>query len=174
MARGSHYAHYSQDPDLLFKVADKLAETFITQYPTKQPVLVYQGFSGITLATGLGMSLLTRGITPGYMYIRKDSEDSHGSAVETGGVQRDCVYLPEKDGWDDQLTFDPDTQVLVFVDDFTSSGRTLQRLMIRLQDKFKLKATPENSVILLWKKTRGVDSHFGIPVYCAAYRGEED
>jgi orotate phosphoribosyltransferase len=118
--------HYSaaQDPARLARIADrnatKLIEYMTANYPDCIPVLMYRGMSGIANATAVSLALHAKGYKKHRMiYVRKKNEDSHGCDVETS------------------VSFtDPDKVVLVFVDDFISSGETFKAVAKKVKSEF--------------------------------------
>lgn len=63
---GSHYATYSQEPALLIRMAKRAVDHMDTKVGAKSPILVYQGLSGVTLATAIAMEYYARtGTNPG-------------------------------------------------------------------------------------------------------------
>jgi hypothetical protein len=89
------------------------------------PVFCYRGMSGTGLATVLQQAWFNQqDETPGMIYVRKPSEKSHS--------YRDSEYfLPDP-------LFQQDF-VLVFVDDFVSSGKTRVRTMTVAVEETKYK-----------------------------------
>ncbi len=112
--------HYSQAqcPKKLANLTRKMGKALIAglkQYPDAHPVLCYRGMSGVASATALalwwaGTRLKGTESLPSMAYVRKEGEDSHGSPVEFEWRGGAC-----------------DTNVvLIFVDDFISSGTTMK------------------------------------------------
>jgi hypothetical protein len=128
-----HHSKYSQDPVRLNKIADRFAKYLIKTYPDKEFVLLYRGLSGSTLSTAIGMYLAKLKHIPGYIYVRKSGEYSHGYGLE---MNINHIHNP----------------LFVICDDFVSSGDTIEQIIIKvgryntqILDYF----TPENTVVLL-------------------------
>jgi hypothetical protein len=133
-----HYSNYAQNPSRLNKIANKFAKYLIDQYPARTLILVYRGFSGIALATALGVALARKKKRPGFIYVRKEKEDSHGKRLE--------IHSPRN-------LKDP---IFIICDDFVSSGETI-RVIINDISKYldmyctnlKRHFTQYNTVLLL-------------------------
>lgn len=110
----SHYTgSLALKPDKLEEWADKVASTLPMFLQGKRPLFCYSGMSGIAHATALSLAYYQHhGACFGMLYVRKPEERSHGSRVESNisGVENE-------------------NSVLVFVDDFVSSGETRNRVI---------------------------------------------
>lgn len=101
-----HYSDYATNPKVLRKVAMWLAAELEQQYPEELYGLFFTGLSGTSLAYAMMQYLDPKRCFP--MYVRKTHERSHGHDVEIFSERwHDKALLP------------------VFVDDFLSTGKTL-------------------------------------------------
>lgn len=116
----THYS-YGLAPALLGEWARKMAATMRNRLSRNNiiPVLCFRGMSGTTTATALSLALYAEGMEVGMMYVRKEDEDSHGAGVE--------VELPDVEA--DQRV------LLIFVDDFVSSGQTFRDVRDKAEAK---------------------------------------
>jgi orotate phosphoribosyltransferase-like protein len=122
----SHYSFGQKPSDLrsLSKTtAEQLSDMFAKQLPGKVPLLVYTGMSGVSHATALSLYLEPYGNEFAMAYVRKAGEKSHGTQIEFDRVnRRNTAKDPE--------------YVLVFVDDFVSSGATFKRVFKKIKAYF--------------------------------------
>lgn len=130
----THYSSAQHIKDLAREMPSRASELVFAfsdtgSFAGNVPVLVYSGMSGIAHATALAMALNEKfpEFEFGMAYVRKREEISHGREVE--------YSLPDSM---EQGT----TGLLVFVDDFVSSGRTAQfalsRALTFIDAEFKL------------------------------------
>lgn len=103
----------SQEPKKLAKLGDRLAKLLVKEFSKPKckgytPLLCYSGMSGTAIATSMSLSLAKNYEKfEFYMaYARKKNERSHGDTVEYSSAASNKNYM------------------LVFVDDFISSGET--------------------------------------------------
>jgi adenine/guanine phosphoribosyltransferase-like PRPP-binding protein len=107
--RTSHYS-LSLSPAELGNAAYRMADEVISLLAAHEvPILIYRGMSGVAAATALSLALHARGRACGMIYVRKPNEYCHGRE----DYERALPAL----GMDK-------VPVMVFVDDFCSSGRT--------------------------------------------------
>jgi len=107
----THYSLSLNPRKLRASAKDHAAKLTMLMQPNDVPVLIYRGMSGISAATALSFALDDLGQACGMVYVRKYSEDSHGGERERA--------LP---GMCMSQRF-----VMVFVDDFISTGSTLRK-----------------------------------------------
>lgn len=110
--------HYSCGlyPDALSMHAKHRAEELTQLIPEdKKLLLVFTGFSGISYATALAITLNELNTNVNLMFIRKPGDTSHGSPVHANIKE-----------------FNNDV-FIVFVDDFIDSGATFARLQLAVQ-----------------------------------------
>lgn len=116
--------HYSQafNPDVMknwAKTALPLIKAAISlKFPDHIPVLLYSGMSGVSHAMYLSNLMHTRRFKHEHIYIRKKREESHGQPVEYSSFKCD--------------DFKKQKYVLVFVDDFISTGSTVNFCLSRV------------------------------------------
>lgn len=80
-----------------------------------QYALVYSGMSGTALATAVSLELLaTYDVLISMIYVRKQSERSHGDSIETS------------------ISLGEENLRLIFIDDFIESGKTLEYVLDRV------------------------------------------
>lgn len=105
----THYS-LSLNPGKLSRAAKhKAAQLVYKLRDNEVPILIYRGMSGIAAATALSLALDTMGRECGMIYVRKDNEYSHGNDNYERAMPAICMGQ---------------VFVMVFVDDFCSSGRT--------------------------------------------------
>lgn len=113
----SHYVSQTMNPVELQKFSDWAAMVIKRNCGTKYHLcLIYSGMSGISLSTGIGLSLAKLGIVPSLIYTRKKGEKSHGNKVEFFEVHSKKKVI------------------MYFIDDFVSSGTTLKRTFSMAKD----------------------------------------
>lgn len=109
--RGNGYSRYAVVPEYLFEVASDMYSAMRERCPERPIVLVYTGFSGSSLASGIltvaGMKKDTN--ISGY-YVRKKGDGSHSGRNERV-LKVSCKNV-----------------IFVYVDDFVCSGATMQRM----------------------------------------------
>lgn len=118
------------------------------------PVLVFRGLSGISIAVAISMKLGAKNIKHGMVYVRKKNEDSHGVPVE--------IAIPElgkKRG-----------KVLIFVDDFVSSGATLRETISSLTQNSILLACYDRPVYVCTEDGESIGRRKGLYLW-AGQRG---
>jgi orotate phosphoribosyltransferase len=84
------------------------------EFPKHRIVLVYTGMSGVSHAMFLSAALHRNGVRAEHLYVRKGHEKSHGSSTLEYSMFED---------------YNKHQYVLVFVDDFTSTGATRKRCL---------------------------------------------
>ena len=118
--------HYSsaQDTKTLINKAIVFAEKLkglIDENSDLTPYLVYTGMSGIALATAVSMQYTMKyGEQLRMIYVRKENEVTHGDPLE---VNFNKIIETEKE------------PLLIFVDDFIHSGRTINNMLKALKRK---------------------------------------
>lgn len=132
----SHYSN-SMQPNLLGPWAKKMSVSFKNLFLKKNaefrdyiPVLCYSGMSGVAHATALALELYKIGLKFHMGYVRKDTERSHGCQVETSNDVSDSGKMG----------------VLVFVDDFISSGNTREYVVSKISNITNVKITEQFSL----------------------------
>lgn len=122
MSSGTHYSNVF-NRDMMLNRAEQIATDIEETYPDAKICLVYTGFSGISHATYLAQALEK---APLQIYVRKDGEVSHGDPIE---ISSSAVLDYPPSQYSEQ---NPTGLLLVFVDDFVSTGDTLRRCAERL------------------------------------------
>jgi orotate phosphoribosyltransferase len=116
--------HYSQafNPEIMKTWAKKALPLIKTamalKFPGHIPVLLYSGMSGVAHAMYLSNLMHSRRFKHEHIYIRKKREKSHGRPVEYSAFKCD--------------DFKKQKYVLVFVDDFISTGSTVNYCLSRV------------------------------------------
>lgn len=106
----THYSLAFKHDALERWAADAAAKLFVL-IGDRVPVFCYSGYSGITHGQALARAWRKKHADFGEAYVRKEDEKSHGREVEWGFSTDDAQDAHH---------------VVVFVDDFVSSGRTRQ------------------------------------------------
>lgn len=122
MTTNYHYAPAFQqdwDPDPFFQAAVSL----INSLGDKMPVLMFTGMSGCMTAAKLSEYLRRNDIMHEMLYVRKQSEESHGYNLEHSSPHRWAATECER--------------VYIAVDDFISGGQTLIRMYMSVSENFK-------------------------------------
>ncbi|WCA46204.1 hypothetical protein [Caulobacter phage DCM] len=115
---GSHYSLAQSTAGLAFWAAGAARDLRKLLRPDELPVFAYRGMSGCAAATALSLAYLQAyGQSFGMIYVRKDSEKSHGSAIEA-----------------DITRVQQGPTVLVFVDDFVANGTTRWKVMSKARE----------------------------------------
>ena len=148
--KSSHYS-YALNPEYMILWSKKMAKTIQTLIKSNKglgyPVLCYSGMSGINHVAYLSMALTTLKVKFGQMYVRKDGEYAHGMNIE----QTSFMHRKRK-------------ILLIFVDDFISSGKTLKQTVRKVwqsvsnyskTDKIFLATTPIASTCCVVLKELG-------------------
>ena len=119
--------HYSiaQYPDMMADFATQKSQVLRNIFKKPEfknliPILCYSGMSGVSHATALALALQKKKFVFGMAYVRKEKEKSHGQQVEWN--------FPERKN---------KKYILVFVDDFISSGATFRYTVSNCLSKVK-------------------------------------
>jgi hypothetical protein len=110
----SHYCKFTMNAQKLAEFSDWAAMVIKRNCGARYyPCLLYSGMSGISLATGISLSMHNNyGITPAMIYVRKTREKSHGYREESMFSSTNAKQ-----------------HIAYFVDDFISSGKTFKRCL---------------------------------------------
>lgn len=143
---GTHYS-LSQNPSALNAWADRAASMLPDHLDGRYPVFVYRGMSGVAAATALALAYdRQHGASFGMIYVRKPNENSHGYDCE---VQVDTV----RDA----------PCLLVFVDDFVSTGHTMRAAMEEAFTVNKLSLDMDFPRYMILTTKDGVDMRYDGP-----------
>lgn len=116
---GTNHYSFAQETLQLISHANDAAEMIMKDFPEngdKIPVLCYSGMSGIAHATAISIALQMRNVPFGMVYVRKRNERTNSEhSVE--------VNIPLLNG---------KTGIMVFVDDFISSAKTMVYVFLKI------------------------------------------
>ena len=116
-AESTHYS-MAMLPKVMMKWARTEAKKIKCLLDKKQnlgfPVLIYSGMSGINHAAYLSAALTRQKVSFGQIYVRKETEKSHGRPIE---------YTHNLNNAGDHF--------FIFVDDFISGGATLKNTVLK-------------------------------------------
>ena len=103
------YCAIQHNPVMLKEKVQKIKKTLKSAKFKGVQGLVFIGKSGVFMAGALAMD----GVQIPMVFVRKPSDESHGSSIENNNSLDDLWYCPAS---------------LMFVDDFTDSGETLKQV----------------------------------------------
>lgn len=126
---GTHYS-LAFEHTKLASWATRAADALSAIIGEENPIFCYSGYSGITHGQAIARAWIALSREFGEAYARKAEEKSHGRGVEWG-FSSDAARRAKK-------------QVLVFVDDFISSGKTRGYVLATVRKDFEFLKLPEH------------------------------
>lgn len=126
---GTHYS-LAFEHTKLAGWATRAADALSAVIGEENPIFCYCGYSGVTHGQALARAWIALSREFGEAYVRKEKEVSHGRDIEWG-FSCDAARYAKK-------------QVLVFVDDFISSGATREYVLRCVRKDFKFLNLPDH------------------------------
>jgi len=119
----SHYS-YAQNPKSLNAAAEWIVDNLVSKFAGYHYIIGYSGMSGISIATMVSLHLSNRDLDFSMFYVRKAGETLHGCPREYNKRIIEVINNPEVQ------------YVCTFVDDFISTGKTMDSVKTAFIDEF--------------------------------------
>lgn len=145
----THYVSGTMHGTWLRRFGADAARYIIDTKPHYNPILLYTGMSGTSLATAVAIELDRLEQNSYQAYVRKDTEESHSWR------QIERTY------GDDWAKAEAIPRQFYFIDDFVDSGKTLTFCVNRLKKTFpNVVITPNNLHLVLYKTDSDIPEDF--------------